>query len=121
MDNEKYKQDLEDIELIISNVKRNLKTLNPRDCADYAAQLSVYLSTLSDVCADTEVEYYNKIESIRISGLAKTETEAERIAKQSNEYRSKIRYDRKFEAVREIIQALKKRLPMHADEARGLY
>lgn len=106
-------------EQIVEDIKHNLATLNPRQVSDYAVQLSVLLSEIGEQLAFAEIEYAQKWDALRIH--CDTDGQAEKKSKSTEEYYKRRMLEFRFKSTKEIVQSLKKRLQVLADEAVNRY
>jgi hypothetical protein len=106
-------------EQIVSDIKENLATLSPRKVSDYSVQLSALLSEIGEDFALAEINYAKKWDALRVN--CDTDGQAEKKSKATEEYYQKRMLEFRFKSTKELIQSLKKRLEVLADEGRNIY
>lgn len=112
-------EEIDLIDTVIEQIRFNLDHLTPRQVSDYTVKLSGWYYRLSTLSADATREFYRTWDELRCT--AESKASAEITAKASNEYHLKIAIELKFEALKEMIMALKKRLDMLENETKGKY
>jgi hypothetical protein len=106
-------------EEIIKDVKENIETLNPQTISTYSVQLAMYMGFVGEQLARADVDYNKKWEETRIK--VDTDGRAERKSKGTEEYYNKKRLEVQYQSLKELVNALKRRLGVLSDEAQSKY
>lgn len=103
-------------EQIIQDIKDNLEMLSPDVISTYAIQLSMYMGFLGEQIAKADMAFNKKWEEIRFR--VDTDGQAERKSKATEEYFQKKLLETKYKSLKELVNALKRRLNVLSDEVR---
>ncbi len=104
---------------IIEDIKLNLGELTPRQISDYSVRLAIHYGNIGQQLADADMDYAKTFEKIRFG--TDTDKQAEMKSKSTEEYHNKCRLEFATKGLKEIIQALKKRLSVIENEIRNRY
>ncbi|KKN08030.1 hypothetical protein LCGC14_1060960 [marine sediment metagenome] len=109
----------DDIDNILAFVQSKMRVLSPEQVSRYAADLAIHMATMSEEMANAGNEYYLKWEALRLVYADKTDGFVEKKSKATKQYYDKKRIEARFEAVKQVVQALKKRATILSEESRG--
>lgn len=108
-----------DYDKIVDDIEKNFKILTPHQLSNYCIQLSVWLVNIGDDLAEAEIKY-NSVWAIERLAYD-TDKQAEIKSKTTNEYFKKRKLELKLKALKELINAVKKRLMVLSDEGKNQY
>lgn len=104
---------------IINEIRTKLDTITPNQLSDYAVRLSVYMFDISEKATQAEIQYC--IDWANIRKEVSTNGEADKLAKTKESYKTKRILESQVKSIKEIINALKKRLQLLSDESNSRY
>lgn len=93
---------------IIDAVQPRVESMTPSQASDYVVRLATLLYDMADVVGESKSQYYQKWHMFR--KLSATAKDSEIEAKATPEYATAETLERRFDALVEIIQALKKKI-----------
>jgi len=97
-------------EEVIQDVEDRLDSMPPQELAEAAITLSGYLTRMTTEIAQATQAYYKKWCEIREYAHITTDGRAEKEAKATDEYYKKKKLTLDYDATREMVNAIKKKL-----------
>jgi len=94
----------------IQDVEDRLNSMTPQELAEAAITLSGYLTRMTTEIAETTQAYYKKWCEIREYAHITTDGRAEKESKATDEYYKKKKLSLDYDATREMVNAIKKKL-----------
>lgn len=107
------------IDALFCKVQQDLDVLTPRELSQILVELSVYLGILGDFLSDAKADC--GILWTQARQTVKSDRHADQVVRCNMIYRNRIKIECKIDAIKEVINTLKKRIEVLNNESKNQY